>query len=66
MLPDYIHNIMLTAHYEIGEDGECYGAIPGFSGVFAHAQGLEECQEALQSALEDWLLRARRPSHPVD
>jgi len=66
VLPDYIRNVMLTAHYEIGEDGDCYGEIPGFNGVWAHGQGLEECQEALQSSLEDWLLNARRPPRPVD
>jgi predicted RNase H-like HicB family nuclease len=54
---------MLTACYEIGEDGECHGEIPGFNGVCAHAEGLEACREALQNVLEDWLLRARQPPH---
>jgi predicted RNase H-like HicB family nuclease len=54
---------MRTAIYEIGEDGDCYGAIPGFNGVWARAEGLTACREALQNALEDWLLCARRPPH---
>lgn len=66
MLPEYIQNIMLTAEYEIGEDGECYGMIPGFSGVWAHAKEFEECRQALQNTLEDWLLQGRQPSRRVD
>lgn len=57
---------MLTAEYEIGEDGECYGMIPGFSGVWAHAKEFEECRQVLRNTLEDWLLQARQPTRRAD
>ncbi len=62
MLPAFIEHVMLTASYEVREDGECYGQIPGFNGVCAHAEGLDACREALRNALEDWLLQGRRPA----
>ncbi len=66
MLPEYIQNVMMTAEYVIGEDGECYGSIPGFNGVWAHAGELEACRQALQNVLEEWLLTGGRPSRQAD
>ena len=55
MLITYIQNIMRLAKYEILEDGQHYGEIPGFHGVWAQAENLEACRDQLQSTLEDWL-----------
>lgn len=51
----YIQNAMRLAKYEILEDGQYYGEIPGFQGVWASSENLEACREELQSVLEDWL-----------
>jgi predicted RNase H-like HicB family nuclease len=56
MLVAYLQNTMHLAKYEILEDGQYFGEIPGFQGVWAQAEHLETCREKLQSALEDWLV----------
>jgi predicted RNase H-like HicB family nuclease len=63
MLITYIQNAMRLAKYEILEDRQYYGEIPGFDGVWAQAENLEDCREELQSALEDWLVLGLRMGH---
>ncbi len=65
MLITYIQNAMRLAKYEILEDGQYYGEIPGFQGVWAQAENLEACREELQSALEDWLVLGLRMGHKL-
>lgn len=65
MLITYIQNAMHLAKYEILEDKQYYGEIPGFDGVWAQAQNLETCREELQSALEDWLILGLRMGHKL-
>ncbi len=56
MLTDYIAAAMKRAKYEILEDdGSFYGAIPGFKGVWANADTLEDCRRELQEVLEGWI-----------
>jgi len=56
---------MRLAKYEILEDGNYYGEIPGFAGVWAQAENLESCREELQSALEGWLVLGLRMGHKL-
>jgi predicted RNase H-like HicB family nuclease len=65
MLIAYIQNAMRLAKYEILEDDQFYGEIPGFQGVWAQAENLEACREELQSALEDWLILGLRMTHKL-
>jgi predicted RNase H-like HicB family nuclease len=65
MLITYIQNAMRLAKYEILEDGQYYGEIPGFQGVWAQAENLETCWDELQSALEDWLNLGLRMGHKL-
>lgn len=55
MLTTYIQAAMRRAVYEILTDNEYYGEIPGFQGVYASAETLEECREQLQQVLESVL-----------
>lgn len=56
MLTDYIFAAMKRAKYEILEDdGSYYGEIPGFKGVWANAEALEDCRRELQEVLEGWI-----------
>lgn len=57
MLTEYIEAAMRKAKYELlgGEEG-FYANIPGFAGVWANANSLENCRDALRSTLEDWIL----------
>jgi len=57
MLTDYIRAALHTAKYEIlSDDGTFYGQIPGFDGVWANAQALEDCRDELEEVLEEWIL----------
>jgi len=56
MLSKYILSAMKKARYEILEDDNTYyGDIPGFKGVYANADTLEDCREELEEVLEEWL-----------
>ena len=56
MLSKYILSVMKKARYEILEDDNTYyGDIPGFKGVYANADTLEDCREELEEVLEEWL-----------
>ncbi|MCX6038568.1 MAG: type II toxin-antitoxin system HicB family antitoxin [Chloroflexi bacterium] len=65
MLINYIQSAMRLANYEILEDGQYYGEIPGFQGVWVQAKNLEACREELQSALEDWLVLGLHMGHKI-
>ena len=57
MINDYLHAAMRRASYEfLPNDKTYYGEIPGFEGVYATAENLEDCREELLSVLEDWIL----------
>jgi predicted RNase H-like HicB family nuclease len=57
MLTTYLHSALSRAHYEIlPDDRQYYGEIPGFEGVYAHAETLEKCREELEEVLEEWIL----------
>jgi predicted RNase H-like HicB family nuclease len=53
MLNQYIQAAMRKAKYEILEDdGTFYGEIPGFQGVYANSEILEDCRNELLEILE--------------
>ena len=57
MLSDYLHAALCRAMYEtLPDDGSYYGEIPGFNGVYANADTLEECRKQLAEVLEEWIL----------
>ena len=56
MLTQYIQAAMRQAKYEIlADDGSFYGEIPGFQGVYANAETLEDCRNELAEVLEEWI-----------
>ena len=65
MLTEYIEKAMRLAHYELMENGRCWGEIPPLQGVWAEGQTLEECRDALREVLEDWLLVGLRRGHRI-
>ena len=66
MLIEYTQSAMHQAHYELlPEDKLYYGEIPGFEGVYATAETLEECRDELHSALEEWVLLSIRLGHEL-
>jgi predicted RNase H-like HicB family nuclease len=66
MILEYIDAAMRKAKYELlPDDGLYYGEIPGFDGVYATANQLEDCREELKSTLEDWLLLSLSKNLPM-
>jgi predicted RNase H-like HicB family nuclease len=56
VLTNYIAAALKRANYEILEDDNCYyGEIPGFQGVYATANNLEDCRNELEEILEEWI-----------
>jgi len=56
MLIQYIQTAMRQAKYEVlSDDGSFYGEIPGFQGVYANAETLEDCRNKLAEVLEEWI-----------
>ena len=57
MLLQYVQAAMRGAQYRPLPDAEgFFGEIPGFQGVWANADTLEQCQLELQEVLEDWIV----------
>ena len=65
MFTRYIHEALKLAKYKILDDGTYYGDIPGFRGVLANAETLEECRDVLQETLEEWLILGLRLGHSL-
>ena len=65
MLTAYIIAAMRRARYKILEDNTYYGEIPGFKGVLANAETLEDCRQLLQEVLEDWLVLGIKLGHEL-
>jgi predicted RNase H-like HicB family nuclease len=64
MLTAYINAAMRKARYVILPEGEGYfGNIEGLQGVWANADTLEACREALQEVLEEWIVLGLRMGH---
>ena len=57
MFIDYIQAALRRAKYEMLQDNEGFVAtIPGFHGLLAHANALEDCRDELQDVLQSWML----------
>jgi predicted RNase H-like HicB family nuclease len=56
---------MADAIYDKLEDGTFAGRIPQCKGVIAFATTLRECEDELQSTLEDWILVGLKIGHPL-
>lgn len=65
MLTSYIDAAMRHAAYKMYEDGTFFATIPGFQGVWAHAETVEACREELREGLEDWLLLSIADHDPL-
>ena len=65
MLTDYIAAAMRRAEYKMLEDDTYWGEIPPLQGVWANADSLKECEEELESVLEDWITLGLRFGDPM-
>jgi len=65
LLTEYVEQAMAQAVYDKLEDETFAGRIPTCPGVVAFASSLRECEESLQSVLEEWILLGLKLHHPL-
>ena len=65
MLTEYLNAALKKAEYKKIEDGTWYANIPGFTGVWANADSVEECRNELREVLEEWLILKIRDEDPI-
>ena len=65
ILTGYIGCAMSRAEYDKLEDGTFSGRIPGCKGVIAFGKTLRECENELQSTLEDWIFVGLKLGHKL-
>ena len=63
ILTGYIDCALSYAEYDKLQDGTFSGRIPGCKGVIAFGKTLRECENALQSTLEDWIFVGLKLGH---
>ena len=56
MLFEYIQKALERAQYKQLDDGTWFAEIPGFEGVWANANTVEECRTELKEVLDEWLV----------
>ena len=65
ILTGYIDTALSRAEYDKLEDGFFSGRIPGCKGVIAFGKTLRECENELQSTLEDWIFIGLKLGHSL-
>jgi predicted RNase H-like HicB family nuclease len=65
ILTGYIDCALSRAEYDKLEDGTFSGRIPGCKGVIAFRTTLRECENELQSTLEDWIFVGLKLGHKL-
>jgi hypothetical protein len=56
MLLEYTQKALEKAEYKKLDDGTWFAEIPGFEGVWANGNTVEECRTELLEVLEEWLI----------
>lgn len=65
MILEYCQKAMDRAEYRRLEDDSWFAEIPGFKGVWANAESVEQCRKELISVLEEWLILRLRDRDPI-
>ncbi len=63
ILTGYIESALAEAEYDKLEDGTFCGIIPLCKGVIAFGNTLKQCENELQSTLEEWVLLGLKLGH---
>jgi len=56
MIIEYCQKAIERAEYKKLDDGSWFSEIPGFQGVWANGDTVEQCRNELVTVLEEWLL----------
>ncbi len=62
MITEYLQAALRKAHYEM-EENVFFAEIPGFQGIVASGNTLEDCRTQLLEVLEGWLIIGIRRGH---
>jgi predicted RNase H-like HicB family nuclease len=65
MIIEYCHKAIGKAEYRKLEDGTWFAEIPGFKGVWANGDSVEECRKELINVLEEWLVIKLWDKNPI-
>jgi predicted RNase H-like HicB family nuclease len=65
MLQEYIQNALQNSKYKMLEDGTWFVEIPGFEGVWANGNTVENCRMELIEVMEEWLILKLKDNDPV-
>ena len=65
MIREYIQGAIRKAQYKKIDDGSWFADIPGFEGVWANGNSLENCRQELIDVLEEWLILKLRDGDPI-
>jgi predicted RNase H-like HicB family nuclease len=65
MILEYCEKAIEKAEYKKLEDGTWFAEIPGFQGVWANSNTVEECRKELITVLEEWLVLKLRDQNPI-
>ena len=62
---EYCEKAIEKAEYKKLEDGTWFAEVPGFHGVWASSNTVEECRKELISVLVEWLVLKLRDQDPI-
>ena len=65
MIIEYCKKVIERAEYKKLVDGSWFAEIPGFQGVWANGDSVEQCRNELVTVLEEWLLLKVRDGDSV-
>ena len=65
MLQKYIQSALKNSIYKMLDDGTWFVEIPGFEGVWANSNTVENCRMELIEVLEEWLILKLKDDDPV-
>ena len=65
MIFEYCQKAIEKAEYKKLEDGTWFADIPGFKGVWANGERVEECRKELITVLEEWIILKLRDKDPL-
>jgi predicted RNase H-like HicB family nuclease len=65
MIIEYCQKAIERAEYKKLADGSWFADIPGFQGVWANGDSVEQCRNELVTVLEEWLLLKVRDDDSV-
>ena len=65
MIIEYCKKVIERDEYKKLVDGSWFAEIPGFQGVWANGDSVEQCRNELVTVLEEWLLLKVRDGDSV-